>query len=101
MGAHWNYKRFAVYPHKGQHLVSGSMDAEHIGNASAQSKGGGGSHVRTEFKMVDTCEHGTFGGCSLMVFTIHSGKHHQIRASAAALGCPIIGDTAYGGPKYS
>ena len=50
--------------------------------------------------MVDTCEHGKIGICSLIVFTIHTGKRHQIRASAAALGCPIVGDVLYGGSKY-
>ena len=34
---------------------------------------------------------------SLRLFT---GRKHQIRASCRHLGCPIVGDTMYGGPRH-
>jgi 23S rRNA pseudouridine1911/1915/1917 synthase len=30
---------------------------------------------------------------------LHSGRHHQIRAQLAAIGCPIKGDLKYGFPR--
>ncbi len=31
--------------------------------------------------------------------TLHTGRHHQIRAQMAAIGCPIKGDLKYGAPR--
>ena len=32
----------------------------------------------------------------LLEIDLHTGRHHQIRAQLAALGCPIKGDLKYG-----
>lgn len=32
----------------------------------------------------------------LLEIELHTGRHHQIRAQLAAIGCPIKGDTKYG-----
>jgi 23S rRNA pseudouridine1911/1915/1917 synthase len=32
----------------------------------------------------------------LLEITLHSGRHHQIRAQLAAIGCPVKGDLKYG-----
>jgi len=106
--AHWNYRRFAIYPNKGQRFATkaarvdaaGNDDHRFVDNRSAAAQSGG-SHVKSEFKVIDSSHHGTIGVCSLIIFTIHSGKRHQIRASAAALGTPIVGDVVYGGSKYN
>lgn len=33
----------------------------------------------------------------LLEILLHTGRYHQIRAQLAAIGCPVCGDTAYGG----
>ncbi|MBQ6136824.1 MAG: RluA family pseudouridine synthase [Kiritimatiellae bacterium] len=39
---------------------------------------------------------GSHDGLSLVEFRIDTGRMHQIRIHAAALGCPIAGDATYG-----
>jgi 23S rRNA pseudouridine1911/1915/1917 synthase len=35
----------------------------------------------------------------LLEVELHSGRHHQIRAQLAKIGCPIKGDLKYGYPR--
>ncbi len=35
----------------------------------------------------------------LLEIKLHTGRHHQIRAQLAAIGCPIKGDLKYGFPR--
>ena len=35
-------------------------------------------------------------GQTLLEIHLHTGRHHQIRAQLAAIGCPIVGDVKYG-----
>jgi 23S rRNA pseudouridine1911/1915/1917 synthase len=35
----------------------------------------------------------------LLEIELHSGRHHQIRAQLAKIGCPIKGDMKYGFPR--
>ncbi|MGC9323936.1 MAG: RluA family pseudouridine synthase [Desulfomonilia bacterium] len=37
------------------------------------------------------------GDRSLLEIVLETGRYHQIRAQFAACGCPIVGDTRYGG----
>lgn len=39
---------------------------------------------------------GRHNGLSLIEFKIDTGRMHQIRIHAAALGCPVVGDKTYG-----
>lgn len=39
---------------------------------------------------------GSHDGISLVEFKIDTGRMHQIRIHAAAIGCPIVGDRTYG-----
>lgn len=40
-----------------------------------------------------------FDKFSLMEIALETGRHHQIRAQLAAIGCPIKGDLKYGYPR--
>jgi 23S rRNA pseudouridine1911/1915/1917 synthase len=35
----------------------------------------------------------------LLEIELHSGRHHQIRAQLARIGCPVKGDLKYGYPR--
>lgn len=35
----------------------------------------------------------------LLEVELHTGRHHQIRAQLAAIGCPVKGDLKYGAPR--
>jgi 23S rRNA pseudouridine1911/1915/1917 synthase len=39
------------------------------------------------------------GGFTLIEADLHTGRTHQIRVHASALGCPVVGDTLYGAPR--
>ena len=39
------------------------------------------------------------GGYYLLEVNLHTGRHHQIRAQLANMGCPIKGDLKYGFPR--
>ena len=39
------------------------------------------------------------GGYYLLEVQLHTGRHHQIRAQLAGMGCPIKGDLKYGFPR--
>jgi len=44
---------------------------------------------------------GTAGGRAWLELRPRTGRTHQIRVHCAALGCPVVGDLAYGGPADS
>ncbi|MFK7999152.1 MAG: RluA family pseudouridine synthase [Polyangiales bacterium] len=41
----------------------------------------------------------TYEGVSLLVLEPQTGRTHQLRVHAMAAGCPLLGDTSYGGGK--
>jgi 23S rRNA-/tRNA-specific pseudouridylate synthase len=51
-----------------------------------------GAPAETEWRVM-----GQAGGISWLEFSPRTGRTHQIRAHAACIGHPILGDTVYGG----
>ena len=51
----------------------------------------GGREARTDYELIEA-----YRGFSLMKFTLHTGRTHQIRVHMASVGHPLMGDTVYG-----
>jgi len=54
-----------------------------------------GRSCRTEAEVVERK-----GNRALLRLTLHTGRTHQLRVHLSALGCPILGDTRYGGKPH-
>ncbi len=57
--------------------------------------GGEGREALTDFRVLSRA-----GDAALLEVRIHTGVLHQIRAHLAAVGAPVLGDTAYGGRPH-
>ena len=90
---HKNYKRFKIYPHKAGAIGSDSKDA---GKGAVSSS----SYCHTRYQVIDVIEHGKLGVLSVVMFTLLTGRQHQLRATAAWLKCPILGDVLYDGSRF-
>lgn len=54
----------------------------------------GGKNAATEFSVIRSVANGTLVGCRL-----ETGRTHQIRVHALALGMPLVGDALYAPPR--
>jgi 23S rRNA pseudouridine1911/1915/1917 synthase len=54
----------------------------------------GAKEARLSYRWILTLDH-----YHLLEVDLHTGRHHQIRAQLAAIGCPIKGDLKYGFPR--
>ena len=52
-----------------------------------------GKPALTEYRTLRVLDN----GCSLVEFTLHTGRTHQIRVHASHIGHPLLGDAMYGG----
>jgi 23S rRNA pseudouridine1911/1915/1917 synthase len=52
----------------------------------------GAAHAKLSYRVLRTEKLGT-----LIEVRLHTGRKHQIRLQLATIGCPILGDTKYGG----
>lgn len=50
-----------------------------------------GKFAHTSYRVVST-----YGNYSIVRFSLHTGRTHQIRVHSKYLGCPILGDPIYG-----
>jgi 23S rRNA pseudouridine1911/1915/1917 synthase len=69
-----------------------------IGRASDRHRRAvGGADARTAETRYSSAATASSGACMLAI-SPKTGRTHQIRVHAAHAGCPLVGDTAYGGP---
>jgi 23S rRNA pseudouridine955/2504/2580 synthase len=70
-----------------------AVDDEEDENENENEEGRNARAAATRYRVMDTAT--SFAWLALMPLT---GRTHQLRAHAAALGTPIVGDFKYGGP---
>jgi 23S rRNA pseudouridine1911/1915/1917 synthase len=62
----------------------------------ARTKAGGSLKLAIlDYKLIGTSK----GGYNILEIKLHTGRHHQIRAQLANIGCHIKGDLKYGAPR--
>lgn len=92
------YKRTYVAIGKGETVESTGEWAEPIGrakNPKLRSIGGrDATDARSLYRVV-----GSHAGYTLLALSPISGRTHQLRVHASHAGIPLVGDSAYGGPK--
>lgn len=59
-----------------------------------------GKKAETEYKILSLSINSSSEQKTLIEFKPKTGRMHQLRFHAKMLGCPIIGDDKYGGPRY-
>lgn len=60
----------------------------------------GAKPIHTSFRTLASYEHPKLGPLKLLALRLWTGRKHQLRATCSYLGCPIVGDTQYGGRAF-
>jgi len=79
-------------PEAGQGLIDAPLAKVTQARRWRMAVAADGAPARTSWRVL-----GVSGGNALVEFTLHTGRTHQIRAHAAHLGHPVLGDEVYGG----
>jgi 23S rRNA pseudouridine1911/1915/1917 synthase len=74
--------------------TNGSIEQPLVARAGRAAVDPRGRPARTDWRSIGERE-----DHSVVEVTPHTGRMHQIRVHLAALGCPIVGDRLYGGPR--
>ncbi len=84
-------------PKRSQAELRGTLKKDEINNKVYVNKNGlkDGKEIITRYKVLDYD-----GKYSLVEIELVTGRTHQIRAHMALIGCPLLGDTKYGGKPF-
>lgn len=78
--------------------VSKSISRDRVHRTRMTTRHAGGREAITHYRVVRRLDTGR-GKFSLLEVRIDTGRTHQIRVHAAALGHPVVGDELYGAPR--
>ena len=80
-------------PKKPSGLLKGTLTKNESKNiVKVSKKSDEGKEIATQYRVIDSS-----GKYSLIEIDLLTGRTHQIRAHMASIGCPLAGDTKYGG----
>ncbi len=84
----------ATRPKKDEGYIDAPLKKVGAGRGWTMTVADDGQKARTRYKVL-----GEANGLTWIEASPRTGRTHQIRVHLAHLGCPIIGDPQYGGPK--
>lgn len=70
------------------------MRNEKLNKTFVTAQQNGAKSARLDYRLINSSER-----YHLLHVRLHTGRHHQIRAQLATIGCPIVGDLKYGAKR--
>ena len=90
---------------EGDHTLDAVLRKDHAGNKAEILPAGtqidGGQDIRTHIRVLNSWKDAEGFPVSLLEAELITGRSHQIRASLASAGLPLIGDGKYGDPEVN